>query len=83
MQTERTIVLYSKPGCHLCEDARALLARLEWRYPHSVQEIDIRSDPETFRRYDIRIPVMVVDGGPEIDAPLTEARIVAALAGSQ
>lgn len=75
----RTVVLYGKPGCHLCDDARALLTEMQGRYPHTVEEVDIRSDPTLFRRYDIRIPVLVVDGGPEIDAPLTAEQVRSAL----
>jgi glutaredoxin len=66
------VMLYGKPGCHLCDDARAMLDRLSERYSFTVQEVDITSDPALFRRYDIRIPVLVIDGGEEVDAPLRE-----------
>lgn len=75
----RRVVLYGKPGCHLCEDALELLGRLARRFPMSVDEVDITSDPQLFRRYDIRIPVMVIEGGEELDAPLTEEIVIRAL----
>jgi glutaredoxin len=54
----RTIVLYSRPGCHLCEEARATLLRLGL----AVDERDITRDEELYRRYLERIPVGVFDG---------------------
>lgn len=77
----RRVTLYRKPGCHLCDEARALLSTLERRFPHTVREIDIRSDPALARRYGLRIPVITVDDGPEIDAPLSESRLREALRG--
>jgi glutaredoxin len=68
----RHVTLYGKPGCHLCEDARALLVTLSHRYPIEVDEIDITSDPELFRRYDIRIPVLRLEDGGELEAPIRE-----------
>lgn len=75
----RRVVLYGKPGCHLCEDAHATLSRLARRYPLTIEEVDITATPELFRRYDIRIPVIVVDGGKELEAPIREADLVEAL----
>lgn len=75
----RHVILYGKPGCHLCEDARLLLAELERRYPMTLTEVDITADPQLFRRYDIRIPVVVIDGGAEIEAPVTRAALERAL----
>jgi glutaredoxin len=76
---EHAVVLYSKPGCHLCEDAHELLTRVATRRRFTLSEIDIRGDPELFRRYDIRIPVLVIDGEIELDAPLRERDVLRAL----
>jgi glutaredoxin len=73
------VVLYGKPGCHLCEDARVMLATLAATRSFTLTEIDIRSDPVLFRRYDIRIPVLVIDGETELEAPLREAEVRRAL----
>lgn len=75
--------LYGKPGCHLCDDAREILARLSRRYAFTVEEVDIRSDPALFRKYDIRIPVIDVDGFVELQAPITEREVKAALERAQ
>jgi glutaredoxin len=53
-----TLVLYGRPGCHLCDDARAALERLG----HPFEEVDIESDDALLRRYLERIPVVALDG---------------------
>jgi glutaredoxin len=52
------LVLYTRPGCHLCGDARTVLERIGEPF----DEIDIDSDDELFKRYLERIPVVVLDG---------------------
>ncbi len=73
------VTMYGKPGCHLCDDARIILNTLGRRYHIHLDEVDIRSDPELFRRYDIRIPVLIVDGAIELEAPITERDVRRAL----
>jgi glutaredoxin len=57
-----TLTLYSKPGCHLCEDVRDLLEELRPQYGFTVEEIDITSDAALFARYRYDIPVLLRDG---------------------
>jgi glutaredoxin len=52
------LVLYSRPGCHLCDDARIVLERIGEPF----EEIDIESDDALLKRYLERIPVVVLDG---------------------
>ena len=52
------LVLYSRPGCHLCDDARVVLERIGEPF----DEIDIESDDELLKRYLERIPVIALDG---------------------
>lgn len=66
----RQVTLYGKPGCHLCEDAHALLVDLSRRYPLVLTEVDIRGDPALFRAYDVRIPVILIDGRVTLEAPI-------------
>jgi glutaredoxin len=56
------IVLYSQPGCHLCEDARAVLERVRREQPFNFVERDITLDDALFRAYLERIPVVTIDG---------------------
>ena len=68
--TPRQVLLYSRPGCHLCEDAADLLERLARRIPIAIVEINILNDIDLFERYKHTIPVVVIDGGPTLAAPI-------------
>jgi glutaredoxin len=58
----KTITLIGKPGCHLCDDARAALVRLRGEAVFTLEEVDITRDDELHRRYLERIPVVEIDG---------------------
>jgi glutaredoxin len=58
----RTVTLYGRPGCHLCDDARAILQRIRATQRFALEEIDIESDDALLRRYVERIPVIALDG---------------------
>ena len=58
----RTVTLYGRPGCHLCDDARAVLERVRATHPFRLEEVDIEADDALFKRYLERIPVVAVDG---------------------
>ena len=53
-----SLLLYSRPGCHLCDDARAVIERVGAHF----QEIDITTDDALHAAYLERIPVVVLDG---------------------
>jgi hypothetical protein len=57
-----TLILYGRPGCHLCEDALAQIERVRARVPFVLEQRDIESDDEWFKRYLERIPVVEVEG---------------------
>jgi glutaredoxin len=56
------VTLYGKPGCHLCDDARAALLAVRAGRPFDLEEVDVSVDPGLHRRYGERIPVVMVDG---------------------
>jgi glutaredoxin len=59
----RTVTLYTRPGCHLCDEARtALLDRRDSLPPFELDEVDIDGHDDLLRRYLERIPVFAVDG---------------------
>jgi hypothetical protein len=58
----RTVRLYSRPGCHLCDEARDALQRVRARAPFALEEIDIEGDDALHARYLERIPVVALDG---------------------
>jgi glutaredoxin len=57
-----SLTLYRAAGCHLCESASRVLARVRQDLPFELDEIDITGDPELEERYRERIPVVLVDG---------------------
>jgi glutaredoxin len=57
-----TLTLYGKPGCHLCDEARATVRRALAGRDVELDEVDITLDPVLERRYRERIPVLALDG---------------------
>ncbi len=58
----RQVVLYGREGCCLCDDARAVLARVRAQRPFHLTELDIDRDEALLRAYLERIPVVTIDG---------------------
>ncbi len=56
------LTLYSKPGCHLCEEMKAVVQRVAARVPLELAEVDISRDPALMVRYGDQIPVLLIDG---------------------
>jgi glutaredoxin len=75
------VVLYGKPGCHLCDDAREVIARVCAEVGTSYDEVDITADPDLVRRFGEQIPVTFVDGDQHDFWRVDERRLRAALAG--
>jgi glutaredoxin len=74
------VTLYAKPGCHLCDDAREVIARVCAEVGTSYQEVDITTDPDLQRRYGEQIPVTLVDGAQHDFWRVDERRLREALA---
>ena len=74
-----TITLYTRPGCHLCDDARAALKRVQQQHPFTLTEIDIESDDALHRALLERIPVVELDGEHLFDYFVDEAALAARL----
>jgi glutaredoxin len=71
-----SLVLYGRPGCHLCDEARTVLARIG----HPFEEVDIEADDELLARYLVRIPVIALDGDELYDFFVNEADLRGRLA---
>ena len=56
------VVLYSRPGCGLCDEAREIVLAERERTPFELDEVDVSGDDGLELEYGIRIPVVVVDG---------------------
>ncbi|HJZ46963.1 MAG TPA: glutaredoxin family protein [Roseiflexaceae bacterium] len=72
---QRQVFLYGRPGCHLCEDAAELLERLARRIPIAIVEVNILDDVDLYERCKNSIPVVTLDGGPTLAAPIRAAEL--------
>jgi glutaredoxin len=72
----KTVTLYSRPGCHLCDDARAVLERVRAGAPFTLVEVDIEADDALHARYLERIPVVALDGEELFDYFVDETALV-------
>ncbi len=69
-----TVTLYTRPGCHLCEQAKADLEALQDTLPHRLVEVDIEQDEALLKAYGFEIPV--VKAGPfELKAPFDRRKL--------
>jgi uncharacterized membrane protein/glutaredoxin len=71
------VTIYTKPGCHLCEDALDVLDRLAPHYELQVQEVNILGDPALYEAYHEKIPVVQIEDGRlgTLEAPIDEASL--------
>lgn len=75
------ITVYSRAGCHLCEEAVAQLGEIQ-APAFTLRVVDIESDDELLSRYLERIPVIALDGEELYDFHLDEADLVRRLAAA-
>ena len=76
MSANNQIDIYSRPQCHLCEEAKAVVERVQKRWPFSVRVINIEEDPELERVYGKEIPVVFVNGTKAFHHRVEEAALV-------
>jgi glutaredoxin len=75
------VTLYSRPGCHLCDDARAVIEAVCADLGEAYEEVDITTDDDLEDRYRDEIPVTLVDGRQHDFWRVDAARLRAALTG--
>jgi glutaredoxin len=75
-----SLVLYGRPGCHLCDDALAVLERVRAERPFDLRTVNIEDDDALLRAYLERIPVVAVDGAEVYDYYVDEQDLRARLA---
>lgn len=77
--TERhTVTVYSRQGCHLCDEAIAVVRRIADRRAR-VEVVDIDADPQLTERYTVRVPVIAVDGVEIAEYQIAPEQLEAAL----
>jgi glutaredoxin len=57
-----TVVIYSRPGCHLCDDAKAAILSAGCADEFEFNEVNIDEDPSALERYQYDIPVVFING---------------------
>lgn len=75
----RRVTLYTKKGCHLCEEAKELLLGLREEYDLAIAEVDIESDKGLQKIYGSLIPVVALEGGRMFHSQVTESQLRQAL----
>jgi glutaredoxin len=77
----RSVVLYGREGCCLCDEAREVVMRVRGRIRFELSERDIETDDALHRAYLERIPVVTIDGREAFELFVDEFEFERALAG--
>ena len=75
------LTLYSRPGCHLCDEMKAVVKRVAQSVPLQLEEIDISTSRELEDRYGLEIPVLLVEGKKAAKYRIREEELRRVLAG--
>jgi len=62
MRDSIQIEVYSRPGCHLCDEAKTAIERVQSRFNFALRIINIETDPELEKAYGEQIPVVFING---------------------
>ena len=76
----RHVVLYSRPGCGLCDEARAVLLAERERTPFALEDVNVETDDALELEYGIRIPVVLIDGEEAFEISVDPQQLARALA---
>lgn len=72
----RRVTLYTRAGCHLCEDARKVLDEVRTQETFDLEILDIDGDAELRRLYDYEVPVIAIDGVKAFKYRVSESELV-------
>ena len=61
-QHPQRLTLYSRPGCHLCDEMKAIVAQVALRTNVALEEVNIEGDANLEDRYGLEVPVLMIDG---------------------
>jgi glutaredoxin len=56
------VIVYSRPGCHLCDEAKAAIQKSDCADHYALEEVNIESDDKLLKKYKYDIPVVTIDG---------------------
>jgi glutaredoxin len=69
------VILYSRPGCHLCDVAREVILAERARSGFGFEEIDIETSDQLIKEYGVRIPVVTLDGEERFEIAVDPAEL--------
>ncbi len=75
------VLLYSRPGCHLCDEARAVIEGARARSGFELVEVNVESDDALELAYGIRVPVVLIDGEERFELAVDPSAFAAEVAG--
>jgi hypothetical protein len=82
MRSVTEVLLYSRPGCGLCDEARSVVLSERERTPFEFREVDISGDDALELEYGVRIPVVLVDGDELFEVRVDAAGFAEAIRAS-
>jgi hypothetical protein len=71
-----SLVIYSRPGCHLCDEMKGVVRQVASVIPLTMEEIDISTDARLEQLYGTEIPVLMVEGRKAAKYRITEPELV-------
>ena len=74
-QLHRSVIIYSGPNCHLCDEAKSILETVLSKRGWHLIVVDIQDDASLKEKYGLRIPVVLLPDGREKGWPFTGAQI--------
>jgi glutaredoxin len=79
----KRLTLYSKPGCHLCDEMKRVIETVGATCRLTLDVVDISRDAELVERYGLEIPVLMIDGRKAAKYRITERELVEKLTGKR
>ena len=75
MDSRIEIQMYSRPGCHLCDEAKTVIQRVQARFGFALRIINIETDAELEKQYGEQIPVVFINGNKAFKYHVDEAEL--------
>jgi glutaredoxin len=69
------VEVFSRPACHLCDEAKVVIERVRNRFPFDLNVVDIESDPALEAAYGTDIPVVLINGNKAFKYRVDEAEL--------
>jgi hypothetical protein len=74
------LVLYTRTGCHLCDEMKGAIEAARLPVPYVLREVDVDSDPALAARHGLSVPVLAIDGRVAFKVRLDRERLLAKVA---